>query len=160
MGWGVRPTSWFPRHSRSHETRRIKISRRAAWHAVRRTHLRWPYLFRAHPDIRGHRGRHYGRVHIYHLPFFSLTGESMSTPNPTVPAPSPALVAASPYLKQAIDDIIAAVTTITTGEAALAPARVGPALGILVNQLVLLEPGVLAAEQGVVQTDVIADLNA
>lgn len=84
----------------------------------------------------------------------------MSTPNPTTPQPSAALIAASPYLKQAIADIVSAVNTIFTGDAALAPARVGPALGILVNQLVLLEPGVLAAEQGVVQTDIVGDLNA
>ena len=74
--------------------------------------------------------------------------------------PSPILVAASPYLKQAIADIVQAATTIMTGDAALIGARVAPALGILVNQLVLLEPGVLAAEQGVVLQDVVAQLNA
>jgi len=84
----------------------------------------------------------------------------MSTPNPTVPAPSPALVAASPYLKQAIANIKAAVNTIFTGDAALMGARVAPALGILVNQLVLLEPGVLNAEQGVLASDINAKLDA
>lgn len=84
----------------------------------------------------------------------------MSTPNPTTPQPSAALVAASPYLKQAIADIKAAVNTIFTGEAALIGARVTPALGILVNQLILLEPGVLNAEQGVVATDINSQLDA
>lgn len=77
----------------------------------------------------------------------------MSTPNP-------ALVAASPYLKQAIADVIQAATTILTGDVALIGARVGPALGILVNQLVLLDPGILATEQGVVLTTITNDLNA
>lgn len=84
----------------------------------------------------------------------------MSTPTPTGPAPSPALVAASPYLKTAIADIQQAVNTIFTGEPALIGARVAPALGILVNQLVLLEPGVLTAEQGVLATDINAKLSA
>ena len=74
--------------------------------------------------------------------------------------PSPAFVAASPYLKQAIADIIQAVTTITTGDPALLGLRVEPALGILVNQLILLEPGVLASEQGVIQQDIVSKLNA
>lgn len=74
--------------------------------------------------------------------------------------PSPALVAASPYLKQAIADVIQAITTITTGDPALTVARIGPALGILANQIVLLEPGVLAAEEGVLGTSAIAQLNA
>jgi hypothetical protein len=74
--------------------------------------------------------------------------------------PSPALVAASPYLKQAIADIKAAVNTILTGDPAMIGLRVGPALGILVNQLVLLEPGVLAAEQGVLQQSINNDLDA
>lgn len=79
-----------------------------------------------------------------------------------MPAPtaSPALVAASPYLKQAIDDVIQAITTITTGDPLQTGLRVGPAVGILVNQLVLLEPGVLAAEEGVVQQDAISQLQA
>lgn len=77
----------------------------------------------------------------------------MSTPNP-------ALVAASPYLKQAIADVIQAATTILTGDAALIGARVVPALGILVNQLMLLDPGLLAAEQGVALTTITNDLNA
>lgn len=82
------------------------------------------------------------------------------TPNPTAPQPSPALVAASPYLKQAIADIKNAVNTIFTGDPALIGARVTPALGILVNQLVLLEPGVLNAETAVLATDINAKLDA
>ena len=77
----------------------------------------------------------------------------MSTPNP-------ALVAASPYLKQAIDDVIQAATTILTGDIALAPARVAPALGILVNQLALLAPGLLVAEEGAGLTAIVGQLNA
>lgn len=87
----------------------------------------------------------------------------MSTPNPvstSTSQPSAALVAASPYLKQAIADIKDAVNTIFTGDAALIGARVTPALGILVNKLVLLEPGVLNAEQGVLATDINAKLDA
>lgn len=87
----------------------------------------------------------------------------MSTPNPvstSAAQPSPELVAASPYLKQAIADIKQAVNTIFTGDAALIGARVTPALGILVNQLVLLEPGVLNSEQGVLATDINAKLDA
>ena len=68
--------------------------------------------------------------------------------------PSPALVAASPYLKQAIADLKACVNTILTGDPAQIGLRVGPAVSIFVNQLVLLEPGVLTAEVGVVQTDI------
>lgn len=74
--------------------------------------------------------------------------------------PSPALVAASPYLKQAIADIKAAVNTILSGDPAQIGLRVTPALGILVNQLVLLEPGVLSAEQGVLLTDINSKLDA
>jgi hypothetical protein len=74
----------------------------------------------------------------------------MSTPNPTASSPSPALVAASPYLKQALTDLKAALTTILTGDPMLIPARATPAVAILLNQLALLEPGVLVAEEGVV----------
>ena len=74
--------------------------------------------------------------------------------------PSPALVAASPYLKQAIADIVQAITTITTGDPLQAGLRVGPAIGILINQIVLLEPGALGAEEGVLGQSAIAQLNA
>lgn len=74
--------------------------------------------------------------------------------------PSPALVAASPYLKQAIADIKACLNTILTGDPSQIGLRAGPAAGILVNQLVLLEPGVLTAEVGVVQQDINAKLDA
>jgi len=75
-------------------------------------------------------------------------------------APSPALVAASPYLKQAIADLKTCVNTILTGDPAQIGLRAGPAVAIFVNQVVLLEPGVLAAEQGVVQQDINAKLDA
>lgn len=84
----------------------------------------------------------------------------MSTPNPTAPAPSPALVAASPYLKQAIADLQACLTTILTGDPLQIGLRVPPAVAIFVNQVVLLEPGVLAAEQGVVLQEATTKLSA
>lgn len=74
--------------------------------------------------------------------------------------PSPALVAASPYLKQAIASVKTAVNTILTGDPAQIGLRVGPAVAILINQLVLLEPGILVAEEGVVQNDINAKLDA
>jgi hypothetical protein len=74
--------------------------------------------------------------------------------------PSPALVAASPYLKQAIADVIQAITTITTGDPLQTGLRVGPAIAILANQLALLEPAVLAAEESVLGQSAIAQLNA
>lgn len=84
----------------------------------------------------------------------------MSTPNPTAPAPNPALVAASPFLKQAIANLQACLTTILTGDPAQIGLRVGPAVAIFANQVVLLAPGVLAAEQGVVLQDANAKLSA
>lgn len=76
----------------------------------------------------------------------------MSTPNP-------ALQAASPVLKQAIDNILQAVTTILTGDPLQAGLRAGPALGILVNQLILLDPALLSAEQGVLLQQITTGLN-
>lgn len=74
--------------------------------------------------------------------------------------PSPALVAASPYLKQAITDIIACVNTTLTGDPAQIGLRAGPAFAILVNQILLLEPGALAAEEGVAATTITGQLTA
>ena len=74
--------------------------------------------------------------------------------------PSSALVAASPYLKQAIADIQACVNTILTGDPSQIGLRAPPAFAILVNQIILLEPGALTAEVGGVQTDINAQLNA
>lgn len=74
----------------------------------------------------------------------------MSTPNPV---PNQALVAAVPTLIQALGYLKAAVTTILTGEAALLPARIAPAIGIMDNQIVLLAPGLFVAEEGVALTD-------
>ena len=78
----------------------------------------------------------------------------MSTPNPVPTAPSAALVAASPFLKQALTDMKACVSTILTGDPAQAGLRAGPAAQIMLGQLVLLEPGVLAAEEGVLNTTI------
>jgi hypothetical protein len=77
-----------------------------------------------------------------------------------VSTPSPILVAASPYLKQAIAAAIAAVNTTMTGPPLEVGLRIGPAFEIFVNQLILLEPGILGAEEGVVATDIVSKLTA
>lgn len=76
----------------------------------------------------------------------------MSTPNP-------ALVAAAPTLIQALTDVKAAVTTILTGDPAQIGLRVAPALQILLGQLVLLEPALFSAEQGVALADATNGIN-
>lgn len=70
----------------------------------------------------------------------------MSTPNP-------ALVAAAPTLIAALTDFKAAVTTILTGDPAQIGLRVGPAIAILDNQLVLLFPELATAEEAVGLTE-------
>lgn len=74
--------------------------------------------------------------------------------------PSPALVAASPFLKQALIDIKGALNTILTGDPMQIPLRTAPAVAILLNQLALLEPGILVAEESVVQTGLSAQIDA
>ena len=76
----------------------------------------------------------------------------MSTPNPI-------LVAASPVLKQALTDMLACVTTILTGDPAQIGLRAGPAFGILVNQLILLDPSLLAAAEGTMLTEITTKMN-
>lgn len=71
----------------------------------------------------------------------------MSTPNPV-------LVAAAPTLIQAVQLLQTAINTILTGDPTQIPLRAGPAVGILVNQLELLLPGLATSEVGVVQTDI------
>jgi hypothetical protein len=71
----------------------------------------------------------------------------------TSTTPDPALVAAAPILITALTDLKQAVTTILTGDPALALARITPALAILEGQLLLLAPGLLSAEETVVATD-------
>jgi hypothetical protein len=66
----------------------------------------------------------------------------MSTPNPALVAAAPTLVTALTLVKQAL-------TTILTGDPAQLPLRVVPAIAILDNQLVLLAPALLTAEEGV-----------
>ena len=78
----------------------------------------------------------------------------MSTPNPTTPAPSAALVAASPFLKAALSDLKIAVNTTLTGDPLQIGLRAGPAFGIFLNQLALLEPSLAIAEVGVVNTSI------
>lgn len=85
----------------------------------------------------------------------------MSTPTPVPPTASPEFKAASPYLKQGIASLVQAITTIATGGPALETGlRVAPAVDIFIGQITLLAPGLLAAEEGVAATDVIAKLNA
>lgn len=74
----------------------------------------------------------------------------MSTPNPTTPQPSAALIAASPFLKTALTELKTAINTTLTGDPLQIGLRAGPAFGIFLNQLVLLEPSLAAAEQGVI----------
>ena len=71
----------------------------------------------------------------------------MSTSNPV-------LVAAAPTLIQAVQLLQTAINTILTGDPTQIPLRAGPAVGILVNQLELLLPGLATSEVGVVQTDI------
>jgi len=78
----------------------------------------------------------------------------MSTPNPTAPAPSPALVAASPFLKTALTEFKTAVNTTLTGDPLQIGLRAGPAFTIFLSQLILLEPSLAAAEQGVINTTI------
>ena len=75
----------------------------------------------------------------------------MSTPNPV---PSPALVAASPFLKTALTSLKSAVNTTLTGDPAQIALRAGPAFAIFLNQLMLMEPSLVAAEAGVINTDI------
>ena len=78
----------------------------------------------------------------------------MSTPNPTTPAPSAALVAASPFLKTALTSLKAAVNTTLTGDPMQTGLRAGPAFGIFLNQLLLLEPSLVSAEEGVINQSI------
>lgn len=83
----------------------------------------------------------------------------MSTPNPTTPAPSPALVAASPFLKLLLADLKVAVNTTLTGDPAQIGLRAGPAFGILLNQMMLMEPSLAAGEIAVVGSDINAKID-
>ncbi len=64
-------------------------------------------------------------------------------------APNPALVAAAPVIISALNDLKQAVTTILTGNPALLPGRIAPAIQILDGQLVLLLPELASAEEPV-----------
>ena len=72
----------------------------------------------------------------------------MSTPNPI--QPSAALVAAAPFLKIALTNLKTAVKTTLTGDPAQIALRAGPAFGIFLNQLRLMEPSLVSAEEGVI----------
>ena len=73
--------------------------------------------------------------------------------------PSPALVAASPFLKTALTELATAVNTTLTGDPAEIALRAGPAFGIFLNQLILLEPSLASAEEGVVNQDIVSKIN-
>ena len=70
----------------------------------------------------------------------------MSTPNP-------ALVAASPFLKSVLTNLKTAINTTLTGDPAQIALRAGPAFTIFLNQVLLAEPALVNAEEGVVNTD-------
>jgi hypothetical protein len=68
---------------------------------------------------------------------------------------NPELVAAAPTLIKALQLVEAAAATILTGgDPLLAPARVGPALTILLAQVQLLLPALATAELGAVNADI------
>lgn len=71
----------------------------------------------------------------------------------------PAIKAAIPTLIAAVADLKAAINTIVTGDPAQVGLRIGPAVGIFTNQLVLLVPGLEVAELGAVGADANAKLD-
>ena len=81
----------------------------------------------------------------------------MSTPNPVVP--SAALVAASPFLKIILTELKAAVGTTLTGDPMQMALRAGPAFGIFLNQLLLIEPSLISAEAGAVNQDIASKID-
>lgn len=83
----------------------------------------------------------------------------MSTTNPTAPQPSAALVAASPFLKTALTNLKTALNTTLTGDPLQIGLRAGPAFGIFLNQLALLEPSLAAAEVGAVNQSISAGID-
>lgn len=83
----------------------------------------------------------------------------MSTPTPTAAAPSPALVAASPFLKSLLADLKTAVNTTLTGDPLQIGLRAGPAFGIFLNQLMLAEPSLVSAEEGVINQTIGAQID-
>jgi hypothetical protein len=84
---------------------------------------------------------------------------SMSTPNPTSPAPSAALVAASPFLKILLGDLKVAVNTTLSGDPLQIGLRAGPAFGIFLNQLLLMEPSLAGAEVGAINTTIASQID-
>lgn len=72
---------------------------------------------------------------------------------------NPVLKAAAPTLIAAIGDLKAAINTIVTGDPVMVGARIGPAVGIFVNQLALLLPSLEVAELGAVGVDANAKLD-
>ena len=68
-------------------------------------------------------------------------------------APSPALVAAAPALKTVLTELKTAVTTILTGDPLQIALRVGPAVAIFLNQVVLVLPELATAEETVILQD-------
>jgi len=83
----------------------------------------------------------------------------MSTPNPTSPAPSAALVAASPFLKILLGDLKVAVNTTLSGDPLQIGLRAGPAFGIFLNQLLLMEPSLAGAEVGAINTTIASQID-
>lgn len=67
--------------------------------------------------------------------------------------PSPELVAASPFLKTVLTNLKTAINTTLTGDPAQIGLRAGPAFNILLSQIILAAPGLLSAEEGVLNQD-------
>ena len=74
-------------------------------------------------------------------------------------SPNPALVAASPILKQVLTDLKAAIATTLTGDPLQTGLRAGPAFGIFFNQVALLMPSLLGAEEGAVNQDIASKID-
>lgn len=74
--------------------------------------------------------------------------------------PSASLVAASPFLKIALGNLKTAVSTTLTGDPLQIGLRAGPAFAIFLNQLILAEPSLAAAEVGVINTDIASKIDA
>lgn len=91
---------------------------------------------------------------------YALPAQPISFPTtPTVKenlmsTPSPVLVAASPFLKSMLTNLKTAISTTLTGDPLQVGLRAGPAFAIFLNQVILAEPSLASAEEGVISTDI------
>lgn len=72
--------------------------------------------------------------------------------------PNPALVAAAPVLEAVIDEMIAFVNTVLTGDPVQIPLRLSGATDIFIGQVKLQFPQLVTAEVGVVQSEITGGL--